>query len=182
MVEGEPDTLEVRRRLHERAPSFVFGSINERIYLAEVRSRSRFIVAAFPGPVVRRTIGTPFMGYSGAANIIQDIANNMYDMVFTILPVETRETHPAPFPGSPAKSGQQSGNDSMEHSDSGDSDNIAWSSAASERLQAVLGGMSYLERFSASRELRKATEHIAKSRGLQEVTLAIFEEMMTQRD
>ncbi len=183
LAEGEPDTLEVRRRLHERAPSFVFGSINERIYLAEARSSSRFIPSAFPGPIVRRTVGTPFMGYAGTAHLIQEIANNMYDMVFTVLPVETISRDASPHkPPSPPRQPPSGAANSGQQPTSDEQEDIVWSDEATERMRAVLDGMAYLERFSASRELRSAAEQLAKSRGEQAVTLALFEEMLEQRD
>ncbi|MCS7062399.1 MAG: nitrogenase component 1, partial [Anaerolineae bacterium] len=72
--DDEPDNIEIRKRLHTKAPAFVFGSINEKIYLAEANARgTHYIPATFPGPVVRRTTGTPFMGYAGAANLMQEL-------------------------------------------------------------------------------------------------------------
>ncbi len=47
---GEMDNQAIRERLHERAPAFVFGSINEKIYLSEAGARFRQL---YPGGVPR---------------------------------------------------------------------------------------------------------------------------------
>jgi len=109
---GDPHNQEIRERLHQRAPAFVFGSINEKIYLSEAGARfANFIPAAFPGPVVRRAVGTPFMGYSGAVYLVQEIVNRLYEALFNFLPVDSayaQRTNGAPpnarpgiCPGSP---------------------------------------------------------------------------------
>ncbi len=162
--DDEPDNIEIRKRLHAKAPAFVFGSINEKIYLSEANSRStQFIPATFPGPVVRRTLGTPFMGYSGAANIMQEIVNRFYEMVFNFLPVELvhQDQQGGPPAGAkPASSG---------------ADTMAWTQEAAERLNVALEQVPYLARISASRSLRLAAEQSARSRGETAVTLEIVE-------
>jgi 3,8-divinyl chlorophyllide a/chlorophyllide a reductase subunit Z len=162
--EDEPDNIEIRKRLHAKAPAFVFGSINEKIYLSEANTRStHFIASTFPGPVVRRTLGTPFMGYAGAANIMQEIVNRFYEMVFNFLPVETvtSEQRGGPPAGAQPKS---SGADTM-----------AWTEEATDRLNVALEQVPYLARISASRSLRLAAEQAARSKGETAVTLAIVE-------
>jgi hypothetical protein len=87
---GEMDNEAVRQQLHSRPPAFVFGSINEKIYLSEAGAQyTNFIPAAFPGPIVRRSVGTPFMGYRGTVHILQEIVNRLYEVLFNFLPVDT---------------------------------------------------------------------------------------------
>jgi chlorophyllide a reductase subunit Z len=168
--EGEPDNIAIRQWLHKKAPNFVFGSINERIYLAEAQSKSHFIPSAFPGPIVRRTTGTPFMGYAGAAHIMQEIVNHLYEMVLTILPVEPIA--------------QEKSQGVVAHPTPGgkDDEHINWTDSATAQLNVVLNQLPYLERFSASRSLRAEAEQFARGRGLYEVTLDILEDMLARRE
>ncbi len=100
-----PDDMDneaVRKQLHTRAPAFVFGSINEKIYLSEAGARhTNFLSAAFPGPVVRRAVGTPMMGYRGAVWLVQEIVNRLYETLFNFLPVDGAYAKPQGGPGMP---------------------------------------------------------------------------------
>lgn len=161
LAEGEPDNIEIRKRLHARAPAFVFGSINEKIYLAEANAKATFhMPAAFPGPVVRRTYGTPFMGYSGAAYLMQEIVNRFYEMVFNFLPVET-------ITGGGLTSVDAQGKAAVQ--------TMPWSREAAERLNAAMEDVPYLARISANRALRLAAEETARAKGAAEVTLDCVE-------
>jgi len=160
--EDEPDNIEIRKRLHAKAPAFVFGSINEKIYLSEASARaSHFIPATFPGPVVRRTTGTPFMGFAGAAHIMQELVNHFYEMVFNFLPVEqvrsTAQPDGAPTPTTSSAT------------------SMPWSEAATQRLTLAIEQVPFLARISASRTLRQAAEQSARTQGLAEVSLELVE-------
>ncbi|PDV99953.1 nitrogenase component 1 [Candidatus Viridilinea mediisalina] len=172
--DDEPDNIEIRRRLHAKAPAFVFGSINEKIYLAESGARaSHYIPATFPGPVVRRTTGTPFMGYAGAANIMQEIVNRFYDMVFNFLPVEqVRPPAGPPGHGGPPPPPVATPAPSAE--------TMPWSEAATTRLNLAIEQVPFLARISASRSLRQAAEQLARNRKLEAVSLEVVEEAISQ--
>lgn len=164
---GEMDNIQIREALHKKQPAFVFGSLNEKIYLTEAQSKAtHFVPAAFPGAVVRRALGTPFMGYSGVIYIVQEIVNRYYDLVFNFLPFDNV-----------AAAGQLKEVSNPLTAAS----KLVWSEAARARLEQQLEGIPWISRISASRELRAQVETYAVRHQVREVTPEIVEEALAQQ-
>lgn len=163
----EPDNEALRQQLHKKAPAFVFGSINERIYLSEAGAKyTSFIPSAFPGPVVRRAVGTPFVGYRGAVYVIQEIVNRLYDALFNFLPVDSAYAKGTAAPVAAAAGG---------------AGNLPWQPEAKALLDAALEQLPFIPRISASRQLQMQVEAAARQRGLAEITPDLVESALAQR-
>jgi chlorophyllide a reductase subunit Z len=161
---GEMDNIQIREALHKKQPAFVFGSLNEKIYLTEAQAKAtHFVPAAFPGAVVRRALGTPFMGYSGVIYIVQEIVNRYYDLVFNFLPFDNV-----------VAAGQ------LKEVTLTAASKLVWSEAARARLEQQLEGIPWISRISASRELRAQVETYAVRHQVREVTLEVVERALAQ--
>jgi chlorophyllide a reductase subunit Z len=166
---GELDNSGVRQLLHTKPPAFLFGSINEKIYLSEADAKyTSFIPAAFPGPIVRRAVGTPFMGYRGAVYVIQEIVNRLYEVLFNFLPVDAAYAQ--------LRSGGLAG--MSNGAQSAKPGNLPWSPEAKALLDSALDKLPFLPRISASRDLQMRTESLAQDRRLTEVTPEVVEEIL----
>ncbi|MFC3692353.1 chlorophyllide a reductase subunit Z [Chenggangzhangella methanolivorans] len=136
----------VRTMVRDKAPLVLFGSFNERMYAAEAGGRSRYIAASFPGAIIRRHTGTPFMGYSGATYLVQEVCNALFDALFQILPLAQDLDRVEATP-------------SRAHAE------LAWEPQAQDALDALLEAQPILIRISAARRLRDAAERSARQRG-----------------
>ncbi|KZK73698.1 MAG: chlorophyllide reductase subunit Z [Pelodictyon luteolum] len=146
------DNTALRQDLAGNPPQFFFGRIVDKIYLAELDAKTRFIPAGFPGPIVRRALGTPFMGHSGAVYILQEIVNALYDMLFNFLPINrVRASGEAPAP------------------------EIPWSPEAGELLDRIVAKAPFISQISFGRELRKKAEALAAKQGKETVTPDIIQ-------
>ncbi|MEM6582052.1 MAG: chlorophyllide a reductase subunit Z [Pseudomonadota bacterium] len=148
----KPDNAAVRAAIHENAPLIVFGSYNERMYLAESGAKSIFLAASYPGTLVRRHTGTPFMGYSGACYLVQEVCNSLFDALFNILPLGTDLDESV---ATPARMDQA----------------IDWASDAQTALDELIESEPVLVRISAAKRLRDAAEQTARGSGAEVVTL-----------
>ena len=139
----KPDNAAVREAIRTTPPLIMFGSYNERMYMAEQGARAMYIPASFPGAIIRRHIGTPFMGYSGATYLIQEVCNALFDALFNILPLATDM-------------------DKVEATPSRLHQELPWTDEANTALQELLEEQPVLIRISAAKRMRDLAERDAR--------------------
>jgi 3,8-divinyl chlorophyllide a/chlorophyllide a reductase subunit Z len=145
----KPDNAAVRDALRKTPPLVLFGSFNERMYAAEIKSRAMYIPASFPGAIIRRATGTPFMGYAGATYIIQEYCNALFDALFHILPLGTDLDRVEPTPVRATE---------------------PWDAAAVALLDERVEQEPFLLRISAAKRLREQVERAARDAAEPRVT------------
>jgi chlorophyllide a reductase subunit Z len=145
----KPQNDATRQAMHKNPGLVVFGSFNERMYLAEAGHKTAYIPASFPGAIIRRATGTPFMGYAGATYVVQEYCNALFDALFHILPLGTELDKIA---ATPARASD------------------IWEPEAQALLDARVEREPFLIRISAAKRLREQVEQAARDAGEARVT------------
>lgn len=151
------DHAAVRAQIHARPPLVLFGSYNERMYLAELGPgqglKPSYIPASFPGAIIRRATGTPFMGYAGATYLVQELCNALFDALFHILPLAADLDR---IEATPTRDAQGR--------------NLPWHAEAQELLARLVQAEPVLVQISAAKRLRDRAELEARRAGDEAVT------------
>ncbi len=154
----KPDNEAVREAIKTRTPLVLFGSYNERMYLAEIGGRAVYIPASFPGALIRRHTGTPFMGYGGATYLVQEVCNALFDALFHILPLANDLDR---VDATPARAPAQAAQPHVE---------LAWDAEAQALLAQWVEDQPVLVRISAAKRMRDRAEQDTRSAGESRVT------------
>ncbi len=147
----KPDNAAVLDAVRTAPPLIMFGSYNERMYVAQTGARSIYIPVSFPGAAIRRHAGTPYMGYSGATYLIQEVCNALFDALFNIIPLSTQL-------------------DAVEATPARIDREVMWEDEAKVELDAVVEREPVLVRISAAKRIRDAAERGARRAGEDKVT------------
>jgi chlorophyllide a reductase subunit Z len=155
MPGNKTNNVEIRELVQKKTPLVMFGSYNERMYGSEIGARFSYIPASFPGAIIRRHTGTPFMGYAGSVYLIQEVCNSLFDALFNILPLGTEMDK---VDKTPAK--VQSSIKTM-----------PWEQEAQALLNKLISNQPVLTQISAAKRMRDEAELEARKQNIERVTV-----------
>jgi len=170
---NKTDNASVRQLTYDKTPLVMFGSYNERMYLAEKSAQGgghgpkpTFIAASFPGAIIRRHTGTPYMGYAGATYIVQEFCNALFDALFFILPLGTELDL---VDATPARNRTEN-------------DSRPWDDEAQTVLQDHVQSQPVLVQISAAKQLRDHAEREARAAGAARVTAELVKKLLGHKE
>ena len=152
---NKTNNIEIRELVQKKTPLVMFGSYNERMYGSEIGARFSYIPASFPGAIIRRHTGTPFMGYAGSVYLIQELCNSLFDALFNILPLGSEMDK---VDKTPAK--VQSSIKTM-----------PWEQEAQDLLNKLISNQPVLTQISAAKRMRDEAELEARKQNIERVTV-----------
>ena len=155
MPGNKTNNVEIRELVQKKTPLVMFGSYNERMYGSEIGARFSYIPASFPGAIIRRHTGTPFMGYAGSVYLIQEVCNCLFDALFNILPLGSEMDK---VDKTPAK--VQSSIKTM-----------PWEQEAQDLLNKLISNQPVLTQISAAKRMRDEAELEARKQNIERVTV-----------
>jgi chlorophyllide a reductase subunit Z len=129
------------------------------MYAAETGARCMYVPASFPGAIVRRHTGTPFMGYAGATYLVQEVCNQLFDALFHMIPLGTELDRIDATLARPGGSAAPAAHTPL-----------AWGDDAHAALEELTEAVPVLLRISAAKRLRDAAEQDARALGDATVT------------
>jgi len=170
---NKTDNASVRQLTYDKTPLVMFGSYNERMYLAEKSAQGgghgpkpTFIAASLPGAIIRRHTGTPYMGYAGATYIVQEFCNALFDALFFILPLGTELDL---VDATPARNRTEN-------------DSRPWDDEAQTVLQDHVQSQPVLVQISAAKQLRDRAEREARAAGAARVTAELVKKLLGHKE
>ncbi len=166
----------VRAALADASPSpmLVFGSINERMIIAQEKLPSRFYQASFPGAVVRRATGTPYVGYAGAVWLLQVVCEILFDTLFANLPTSYAPPQQAHKPTAEI---MREAHGIVAEAGRGQNSVLVWTDEAKLVAERAIKRVPFFVRVSVTKKLRSEAERVARERNVP-VDRAIVEEIV----
>ena len=152
---NKTNNVEIRELVQKKTPLVMFGSYNERMYGSEIGARFSYIPASFPGAIIRRHTGTPFMGYAGSVYLIQEVCNSLFDALFDILPLGTEMDKVDKTPARVQSSIKT----------------MPWEIEAQELLNKLISNQPVLTQISAAKRMRDEAELEARKQNIERVTV-----------